>query len=44
MEREAEKKDYRSYEYKQVVVREKQLSFCVDCYRNLAGFRMKMRR
>ena len=38
MEREAEKKDYRSYEYKQVVGREKQLSFCVDCYRNLGWF------
>ncbi len=31
-------KDYKSYDYKQVVVRERQLSFYIDCYRNLGWF------
>lgn len=38
MEHDTKKSDYRSYEYKQVVVRDGQVSFCMDCYRNLGWF------
>lgn len=32
------KNDYKSFEYKQIAVPEKELSFCIDCYRNLGWF------
>lgn len=34
MKQETAQKDYRSYEYKQVVVKEERTSFCIDCYEN----------
>lgn len=38
MKSDSGEKDFKSYDYKQVTAREQQLSFFIDCYKNLGWF------